>query len=73
MSPVIEDYIKTHLCKLGGILWSCMKQNKGAVGFLVLVLVAGVRADRKNSYSYHIICMYVRIVTSDFSLKYFFS
>jgi len=49
----------------------CMKQNKDAVWSLVLLLVTGVRADPKYSYSYDIICMYVRIVTFDFSLKYF--
>ena len=51
------------------ILVRCMKQNKDAVWSLVLFLVAGVRADPKYSYSY-IICMYVRIVTFDSSLKY---
>ena len=40
--------------------------------FLVLLLVTGVRADPKYSYSYDTICMYVRIVTFDFSLKYVF-
>ena len=49
----------------------CLKQNKDAVWSLVLLLVTGVRADPKYSYSYDIICMYVRIVTFDFSLKYF--
>ena len=48
-----------------------MKQNKDAVWSLVLLLVTGVRADPKYSYSYDIIRMYVRIVTFDFSLKYF--
>ena len=38
---------------------------------LVLLLVTGVRADPKYSYSYDI-RMYVRIVTFDFSLKYVF-
>ena len=38
---------------------------------LVPRLVPEVRADPKYSYSYDIICMYVRIVTFDFSLKYF--
>ena len=67
----IEEFIETHLCKLRGILRSCMKQNKDAVWSLVLLLVAGVRADPKYSYSYDIICMYMRIVNFDFSLKYF--
>ena len=51
----------------------CMKQNKDAVWSLVLVLVTGVRADQKYSYSHDIILCtwYVRIVTFDFSLKYF--
>ena len=49
----------------------CMKKNKDAVWSLNLLLVSGVRADPKYSYSYDIICMYVRIVTFDFSLKYF--
>ena len=49
-----------------------MKQNKVAVWSLVLLLVTGVRADPKYSYSYDIISMYVRIVTFDFSLKYVF-
>ena len=40
----------------------CMKQNKDAVWSLVLLLVNGVRADPKYSYSYDIICMCVRIV-----------
>ena len=47
-----------------------MKQNKDAVWFLVLILVAGVRADPKDLHSYYIICMYVRIVAFDFLLKY---
>ena len=47
------------------------KQNKDAVWSLVLLLVTGVRADPKYSYSYDIICMYMRLVTLDFSLKYF--
>ena len=53
-----------------------MKQNKDAVWSLVLrvlLLVIGVRAtDPKYSHSYDIICMYVRIVTFDFSLKHIF-
>ena len=48
-----------------------MKQNKDAVWSLVLLLVTGVRADPKYSYAYDIICMYVGIVTFDFSLKDF--
>ena len=48
-----------------------LKQNNDAVRSLVLLWVTGVRADPKFSYSYDIICMYVRIVTFDFSLKYF--
>ena len=36
-----------------------------------ILLVTGVRAVPKYSYSYNIICVYVRIVTFDFSLKYF--
>ena len=71
VSCEIKDFIETHICKLRGILRSCMKQNKDAVWSLVLLLVTGVRADPKYSYSYDIICMYVRIVTFDFSLKYF--
>ena len=67
VSCEIEDFIETHLCKLRGILRSCMKQNKDAVWSLVLLLVTGVRADPKYSYSYDIICMYVRIVTFDCS------
>ena len=49
----------------------CMTQNKDAVWSLVLLLVSGVRADPKYSYSYDIVCMYVRIVTFDFLLKCF--
>ena len=49
-----------------------MKQNKDAVCLLVLLLVTGVRADPKYSYSYDIVCVYVRIATFDFSLKYVF-
>ena len=49
----------------------CMKQNMDAVWSLVLLLVTGVRADPKYSYSHDTLCMYVRIVTFDFSLKYF--
>ena len=48
-----------------------MKQNKDVVWSLVLLLIAGVRADPKYSYSYDIIFMYVRIVTFDFSMKSF--
>ena len=48
----------------------CMKRNKDAVWSLVLLLVTAVRAGPKYSYSYDIMCMYVRIVTFDFSLKY---
>ena len=68
--------METHLCKLRGILRSCMKQNKDTVWYLVLLLVTGVRAEPKYSYSYDIISyvpginMCVRIVTFDFSLKY---
>ena len=39
---------------------------------LVVLLVTGVRADPKYSYSYDVICVYVRIVTFDFVLIYFF-
>ena len=49
-----------------------MKQNKDVVWSLVLLLIAGVRADPKYSCSYDIICIYVRIATFDFSLKYVF-
>ena len=49
----------------------CMTQNKDAVWSLVLLLVTGVRTDPKYSYSYDIICMYVRIITFDFSLNCF--
>ena len=51
-----------------------MKQNKDVVWSHVLLLVTGVRADPKYSYSYiyDIIFMYVRIVTFDFSMKYVF-
>ena len=40
----------------------CIKQNKDAVWSLVfiLLLVTGVRADPKHSYSYDIIYLYVR-------------
>ena len=62
VSSEIEGLIETHRCKLREILRSCVKQNKDAVWSLVL-LVTGVRADPKYSYSYDIICMYVRIVT----------
>ena len=68
ISCKIEDFIETSLCKLRGILRSCMKQNKDAVWSIVLLLVTGVRADPKYSYSYDIICMYVRIIPFDFSL-----
>ena len=50
-----------------------MKQNKDVVWSLVLLLIAGVRADPKYSYSYDIICMDERIVTFDFSLKFLFT
>ena len=36
-----------------------------------ILLVTGVRAVPKYSYSYNIICVYVRIVTFNFSLKVF--
>ena len=51
-----------------------MEQNKDAVWplSLLLLIVTGVRADPKYSYSYEIVCMYVRIVTFDFSLRYVF-
>ena len=39
----------------------------------VLLLVTGVRADPKYSYSYGIICMYVTIVTFDVHLLHFSS
>ena len=67
----IEDFIETRLCKLRGILRSCMKQNKDAVWSLVLLLVTGARADPKYSFSHDIIFTYVGIVTFDFSLKHF--
>ena len=72
VSREIEAFIETHLCKLREILRSYMKQNKDAVWSLVPLLVTGVRADPKYSYSYDIICMYVRIVPFDFSFKYVF-
>ena len=55
------------------ILVHCTKYE--AAGWsLVLLLLSGVRADPKYSYSYtmvyDIIFMYVRIVTYDVSLKY---
>ena len=50
-----------------------MEQNKDAEWSLVLLLVTGVRADPKYSYSFDIICMYVGIVAFDFSLEYFIS
>ena len=43
------------------IVVPCMKQNKDAAWSLVLFSVTGVRADPKYSYSYDLICMYVRI------------
>ena len=49
-----------------------LKQDKDAVWSLVLLLVTGLRADPKYSYSYDIIYMHVRIVTFGFSLKYVF-
>ena len=49
-----------------------MEQNKDAAWSLVLFLVTGARADAKYSYLYDIICVYVRIVTFDFSLKHVF-
>ena len=60
VSCEIEDFIETHLCKLRGILRSCMKQNNDAVWYLVLLLVIGVHADPKYSYSYGITCMMIR-------------
>ena len=48
-----------------------MKQNKDAVWSLVLLLVTGVRADPKYSYSYDIICMHVKIITFDFIFEIF--
>ena len=51
----MRSAVETHLCKLRGILRSCMKQNKDAVWSLVLLLVTGVRADPKYSYSHGII------------------
>ena len=45
-------------------------QNKDAVWSLVPRLVPEVRADPKYSYSYDIICMYVRTVNFECSLKY---
>ena len=35
VSCEIEDFIEIHLCKLRGILRSCMKQNKDAVWYLL--------------------------------------
>ena len=54
--------METHLCKLRGILRSCMKPNKDAMWSLVIVLITGVGAAPRYSFSYDIICMYVRIV-----------
>ena len=63
------------LCKLRGILRSCMKQNKDTVRSLVLLLVTGVRSDPKYSYSYDIVlplshksgelCLYEPLTVSD--------
>ena len=49
------------------------KQGCGVVYCKTLLLVSGVRADPKYSYSYGIICMHVRIVAFDFSLKCYIS
>ena len=68
----MEDFIETHICKLRGILPSCMEQNKDAVWYLALRLLTGVRAEPKYSYSHDIIFMYVRIVAFNFLLKYVF-
>ena len=51
----------------------CMKQNKDAVCSLVLLLVTGVSADPKHSYSYDTICKYVRIVNFLFFIEIFHS
>ena len=48
-----------------------MEQNDDAVWSFALLLVTGVRAVQKYSYSYDILCMCVKIVTFDFSLKCF--
>ena len=52
LSCKIEDFFESHICRLRGILRSCVKQNKDAVWSLVLLLVSGARADPKYSYSY---------------------
>ena len=54
------------------VVWSKTKMRCGLLYFEVLLLITGVRADPKYSYS-HMMShdMYVRIVTFDFSLKYF--
>ena len=74
VSCEIEDFIETHLCELSGILRSCMKQNKDAVWSLVLLfyfyLLGCVLIQSTRTHD--IICMQVRIVTFDFSLKYVF-
>ena len=56
VSCEIEDFIETHLCKLRGILRSCMKQNKDAVWSLVQVLLldTGVRADPQSTRTHMI-------------------
>ena len=61
ISREIEDFVITHLCKLRGILRSCLKQNKDVVWSRVLRLVTGVRADPKYSYSH--LCMISYICT----------
>ena len=47
------------------------KQGRGVVSCTTfLLLVTGVRADPKHSFSYDIIRIYGRILTFDFSLKH---
>ena len=48
----------------------CMKHIKDAVWSLVLLLIMLIQSTRTHTL-YDIICMYVMIVTYDFSLKYF--
>ena len=48
----------------------CMEHIKDAVWSLVLLLIMLIQSTRTHTL-YDIICMYVMIVTYDFSLKYF--
>ena len=68
-----EFFARTRMIRTYSSYVVCNKTRMRFGLLYVLLLVTGVRADPKYSYSYGIICMYVTIVTFDVQLLHFSS